>query len=296
MSRLLLCIDDTDDLSKQISTGSIAELIAEMMDAFGIQIPDGVTRHQLLLSREIAYTSHNSSMCVVGVGEKEPFEKAKKRAEELLIQYAVDTANPGMAVCVWEQLSQEQIRRLIRFGKTAKRQVLSLDEAERTAKECGVYLKAFGGNGAGRIGALAGIGLRLSGNDGTFRGKVSWKFSKTICSCREVKEQMHLPEIYRMDGKALADHEQIRLKKQMKFALLDHKKALVVKPAEDTLWEVCEHADLYEKTKDAGEVCSCVFFLKDNDLEEQLDQESGCWNCLYRRWTKLGMECVRNKK
>ena len=292
MSRLLLCIDDTDDVSKEISTGSIAEMIAEMMRSLGMRIVDGVTRHQLLLCEEIAYTSHNSSMCILGEGSREQITTCVRRAEQLLIRYAVVGANPGLASCVWEDLSLYQEKTLIDFGKRAKRTVLSIEEALHIADVCKVSLDTYGGDGTGQIGALAGIGLRLSGNDGTFRGKVSFGIPGEICTCKELKEAMGLQAVRRLDGILLADGEQICLKKQMKFALLDHKKVLVVKPSQNQIWEVCQHAELYEKTRETLIRHCCEHFLQDNDVEEQLDSQPGCWNCLYRRWTADKVECM----
>lgn len=63
--KVYICVDDTDDLSKSTSTGKIADLIAEQVAALGCRAEKGVTRHQLLLHEDIAYTSHNSAMCMV---------------------------------------------------------------------------------------------------------------------------------------------------------------------------------------------------------------------------------------
>ena len=60
----LISIDDTDDVTKAVSTGGIAEEIGRVLTKEGGRIRDGISRHQLLLSDEIAYTSHNSAMCI----------------------------------------------------------------------------------------------------------------------------------------------------------------------------------------------------------------------------------------
>lgn len=61
---------------------------------------------------------------------------------------------------------------LIAYGKDVKRKFLTKNDAYTIAKKTGVYLNEAGGTGDGVIGALAGIGLRLWGNDGTLKGQL----------------------------------------------------------------------------------------------------------------------------
>jgi thiazole biosynthesis protein thiG len=70
----LLCIDDTDELGGEISTGSLAQEIALEISSFAKV--SFITRHQLLLDPRINYTSHNSSMCLAAKISK---EKNKRR-------------------------------------------------------------------------------------------------------------------------------------------------------------------------------------------------------------------------
>ncbi len=48
--------------------------------------------------------------------------------------------------------------------------LLTKQEAYMLANTTGVHLSENGGTGDGIVGALAGTGLRLDGNDGRFRG------------------------------------------------------------------------------------------------------------------------------
>lgn len=296
MSRFLLCIDDTDDISKQTSTGMIAELIAAAMKESGVVITEGVTRHQLLLDRNIEYTSHNSSMCIEAEGIREQYADIWETAVKILNEHSVSTSNPGMAFCIKESLNKDQEKLLIDFGRRAKKEVLTLEEAAETARLSGVRLNAFGGTGAGQIGALAGIGLRLSGNDGTFRGKIKVSIPEQLYSCAELKNILPVYDIVGSDGAHLGPEEKIRLKKQIKLAYLNYKKVLVVKQVEGQIWQACEKADLYEKEKNLNEREGCIWFQTDNDLEEELDHNPGCSNCLFRRWTEQGMECIRKQE
>lgn len=55
-------------------------------------------------------------------------------------------------------------------GLRAKREVLTKEHAYALARRLRVHLSEHGGTGGGIIGALAGIGLYLEGNDGRYRG------------------------------------------------------------------------------------------------------------------------------
>ncbi len=59
---LLISIDDTDDADSE-GTGEIAEIIADGLVGKELAAVGRVTRHQLLIHPDIAYSSHNSSMC-----------------------------------------------------------------------------------------------------------------------------------------------------------------------------------------------------------------------------------------
>ena len=54
MKNYLISIDDTDDVTKRVSTGQIAEIIGRRLTEAGGKVGDGISRHQLLLSDEIA--------------------------------------------------------------------------------------------------------------------------------------------------------------------------------------------------------------------------------------------------
>jgi hypothetical protein len=77
-------------------------------------------------------------------------------------------SDPGL--CMAKLNDQLQNEKLIEFGLKAKSHVLCKSEAYNLAKETEIHLSEHGGTGIGVIGALAGIGLRLTGNDGRYRG------------------------------------------------------------------------------------------------------------------------------
>ena len=60
LMRLLICIDDTDNLDSK-GTGAIAEELRDLIAERGWGTCGDITQHQLLLHEDIPYTSHNSS-------------------------------------------------------------------------------------------------------------------------------------------------------------------------------------------------------------------------------------------
>ncbi len=110
-------------------------------------------------------------------------------------------ADPGF--CLVElPLGDEGGTKLVDYGRRAKRQVLSKKDAYALAAEIGVHLSEHGGTGQGVIGALAGAGLRLGGNDGRFKGKHLVKSVDGWASVADIYEQTGVDEVRGVDGPA----------------------------------------------------------------------------------------------
>ena len=173
MTRIALCVDDTDDLTKETSTGKVAEQIAACVTAAGGSVELGITRHQLLLDESVPYTSHNSSMAFtawIGQGsEGELWDEAVRivRGEMSAV------ADPGLCLALLPQDEDDALLyELVDFGRRAKQEYVSKAQTyELAAKISWLRLEELGGDGQGVVGALAGVGLRLSGSDGRFRGR-----------------------------------------------------------------------------------------------------------------------------
>ncbi|OSQ23549.1 hypothetical protein CCON61_08255 [Campylobacter concisus] len=218
----LLCIDDTDELGGEISTGSLAQEIALEISSFAKV--SFITRHQLLLDPRINYTSHNSSMCLVAKISKEQKQKALDITLELLTNKYAKSAEPGIAAAFKDEITN--VSELINFGKSAKEMLISTEQAKRVANEQNVFLKALTPNARGVIGALAGIGLRLSGSDGKIRGKFELKESKL--SVAKLIELPFIEAVLDENFKELAKDEMINLDGALKPIFWDHKATLLV--------------------------------------------------------------------
>jgi hypothetical protein len=127
-----------------------------------------VTRHQLFIHEDIPYTSHNSCAVVhIASGDRGYAGEIFKRVEELVLGNFIEGSDPGIAVATEDQLEPA----LIAFGKDAKTMVLTQERARTLAKNLSIRLKGVGGTEDGVIGAMAGLGLAATGNDGRFLQK-----------------------------------------------------------------------------------------------------------------------------
>ncbi len=161
MTRCLIGIDDTDSLETR-GTGHRVRQLAEWLAENKLAVPNGITRHQLLVHPEIPYTSHNSSACLSV--EAENADDVWEASREFLLRESAVGSDVGLCLGKWESISKD----VLSFGRCAKIEVLTMLEAWLTASSSKIRWEGLTGTGEGVIGALAGIGLHRAGNDGRF--------------------------------------------------------------------------------------------------------------------------------
>ncbi|MFV0441204.1 MAG: hypothetical protein ACK5LV_07940 [Lachnospirales bacterium] len=290
MVKVLICVDDTDDISKETSTGKVAGLIEKELLKLGGKIHLGITRHQLFLSDEIDYTSHNSSMCLEVFIQEDKINEFWDNSVKVLKGEMSQISDPGLCLC--EMNKVKNIEKLIDFGLMAKEKVLYKKEAYDLAKECNVRLDEFGGTGAGVIGAIAGVGLRLFGYDGTFRGgKNLYGLEKSTFDVKELKKNLNIYQVLSKEGYSLDDDEQVLINEKIKLVYYDYKKIALVKKRNND-WIICSKSELFEKELLENKTnYECENFTFDNDFDECLNNYETCCNCLYRRWSNKGIVC-----
>ncbi|MEQ8175443.1 MAG: hypothetical protein ABRQ26_10305 [Syntrophomonadaceae bacterium] len=251
--RILISIDDTDqikteDMIEVISTGKLARKLAETIRKKGWGICEPVTRHQLLVHPDVPYTSHNSAMCFVAEAEENRLSDIICFATDYLAKESAPGSDPGLCVAVIERLTRPGW--LISFGYQAKNEVLNKDYAYEIAQELGVHLSEHGGTGDGIIGALAGAGLRLGGNDGRFQGKIKLKAEGEIVTVDEICSHSVI-EIVKCidDGQVLNKYEKVVLGDMVKAVMMDAKPVLLVNPIQNNAmlganWQTCSKKQL----------------------------------------------------
>jgi hypothetical protein len=296
--QILVCIDDTDSIDaagKRGGTGELAQMISQAIEENGWGKCEGVTRHQLLIHEDIPYTSHNSAMCFKAEIEEESLQPIIDYASDLLARESEPEADPGLCVAAVDNLTQRQ--RLIQFGYLAKQKVLTKEDAYGLAEELDVHLSEHGGDGMGVIGALAGAGLRLGGNDGRFKGGYQLGKPGQKMTVSQLREMTGVDEVRSLEGRILEDDVIVSLGRRVKSNLLDGKKVFLVHLHED------EEGNAYFKTCSKETLCDfeeenaqkgkkCDLFVADVEEERVSDELVSCYNCRSRRWTPKSFECT----
>jgi len=159
---LYLGIDDTDTHESR-GTGRLARTIAaELARSYTVT---GVTRHQFYVHPAVPYTTNNSSMAIhIQETENGAAADVFATAKELMLADFIEGSDPGICVAADPAIGSD----LCLFGFSAKKSVVTQDQARSLARQAGILLEGLGGTEDGVIGALAGIGLAASGNDGRF--------------------------------------------------------------------------------------------------------------------------------
>jgi hypothetical protein len=166
---------------------------------------------------------------------------------EFLRQESAPGSDPGFCLVVPGQLQNAET--LIAFGRSAKESVLTKQDAYDLAGQLGIHLSEHGGTGQGVIGALAGTGLRLSGNDGRYRGKVRVQAVGGVLSVAAIKQQTGFELVKSLEGLMLADQEPVLVGETVKAVLLEGKATLLVVPVEEVMsgqvrWQACTKEQL----------------------------------------------------
>ncbi len=238
--KIYIGIDDTDSLEIG-ATGQSANELRNIIKDKGWGEPEPVTRHQLLLHPDVPYTSHNSSMCFSVDMELDKLDEFIACAADFLQTTSAPGSDPGLCVALNDRI--KDIELLMSFGYKTKKEIVFKDEAYEVAQDCGIHLSEHGGTGQGIIGALAGIALRMSGNDGRFQGRTKLKDSGEKMGVGSIIASTKIEEIQSIDGQVLTDNETLVIGEKIKTVLLDGKRKLLVY-RENGEWHTCNNKHL----------------------------------------------------
>ncbi len=179
----LIGIDDTDNLESR-GTGYRARQLGEMLEQNRIAMLKSITRHQLLVSPEIPYTSHNSSACLLVEAEEKDKASLADSCRNFLLAESASGSDAGLCIAEWDKVDDE----LIQYGYSAKNKVLKMEQAEALSKKKDIFLEGLTGTRGGVIGSLAGISLRKGGNDGRYLWLRGMRELSGIYTAIEIKE------------------------------------------------------------------------------------------------------------
>jgi hypothetical protein len=204
--RLLVAIDDTDNADPDcVGTGRLARTLATELVARGLATATDVTRHQLLVHPEIPFTSHNSSACVAADGVTGPLAEVAETARVFLLEHPNEGANPGLCVLPEDAVPDF----LLEFAKRAQAEVLTLAEADDLAGRIDGTVWWHGPTGQGRIGAMAGLALRASGEDGRFIALRGIRDLDGVLPVREILGRSAVVAVETVEGEPLGPEVQI---------------------------------------------------------------------------------------
>ncbi|MCJ2164315.1 MULTISPECIES: hypothetical protein [unclassified Pseudodesulfovibrio] len=227
--RHYLSIDDTDNLETK-GTGWLTEQACTEMAALGLATFSPISRHQLFVHEDVPYTSHNSSMCVEVEDCLDP-EAVIRHMQAYLERHGAPGSDPGLCM-VREDLPEEARQRLMRFGRDAKCLVLNKGLAYALARELGVHLSEHGGTGDGVVGALAGVGLRMKGDDGRYRGWHHLGPEGTTVSAGEIARQCGASHVQDEAGAPLEKETPVLLQERIKLIRRNGLPVLLARPAQ----------------------------------------------------------------
>lgn len=240
-----VCIDDTDSLDSR-GTGELADILAREVEKRKWGLCSSVTRHQLYVHPDIPYTSHNSSMCFTTCLEEGKLESLRDYAARFLAEESAEGSDPGLCIATDESLSTPE--QLIEFGIRAKKSVITMQEAYDLARQMGIHLSSHGGTGQGIIGALAGVGLRLGGNDGKMRGSLDLPAENGVITVDDILSHPAVDVVRTLEGVSLEGSERVRLVDKVKTVLVGGKMVLLVLPDGDVSagggWKTCTRQQL----------------------------------------------------
>jgi predicted GIY-YIG superfamily endonuclease len=221
-------IDDTDNLESR-GTGHRARQLGTMLEEAGIARLICITRHQLLVHKDIPYTSHNSSACLLMDCEPAKEAEITTFCRDFLLRESAPGSDAGLCIA-----SAEVINNAVEnWGKNAKKIVLNKPLAHELANLNHIFLEGLTGEKIGVIGALAAVGLRHAGND----GRVLWlpllRETEGIFSASELKNRLKVDRITTREGKEIHNLDTIKADNWIRPVMRENKITLIVEKSEE---------------------------------------------------------------
>lgn len=226
-SRLLIGIDDTDNLDSR-GTGFRARELGAQLTEHGLAALKSVTRHQLFVSPEIPYTSHNSAACLEFAADAARRDDIREYCRAYLARESAPGSDAGLCIATPDQVNC----RVTAYGESAKQTVLTMDHCYDTARAEGIFVEGITGTRQGVIGSLAAVGLHHGGNDGRFlwlRGLR--ELGAGVYAIAELRRLVDIDEYRSLDGELLIDENaRMRITEWAKPILRHGRSVLLVEP------------------------------------------------------------------
>lgn len=199
--RLFIGIDDTDNLQSR-GTGFHARSMGAAINENKMGQCRFITRHQLLMSPLVPFTSHNSAACLVVDNPVAPLEEIENYCIDYLISNSADGADAGLCLAFQNQLSMGSFQ----YGVICKHRLVDQAFAMQLAKAHQLKLHGLTGTHDGLIGALAAVNLCGSGNDGRLLWLAGMRDHVEQClSLKQLYDATDITVVQSQHGQVLTD-------------------------------------------------------------------------------------------
>lgn len=237
LKSLLIGIDDTDNLESR-GTGFHARSIGAVMQQNNWGECRVITRHQLLKSPLVPFTSHNSAACIKVETDESMLPDIEAFCIDYLSQNSAEGSDAGLCLA-WQD---ETPLALHQFGFLCKRQVVTQQRAWDIAAQYGLKLHGLTGDKDGVIGALAAVGLNGSGSD----GRMLWldgmrETAEQTVKLGDLLDQTGIDLVQSIEGQVLTEHAlEIEMGAWPRAIWQGGRSTLVVEKNEDNndVWQV----------------------------------------------------------
>ena len=292
MIKVIIGIDDTDNPESK-GTGTIAEEMCDIIREKHWGVPTFITRHQLFIHPDVPYTSHNSSMIFTAEVKEEIYDEMIEILSTHLRIESADGSDPG--ICIGKIDKIENKEELLKYAYDAKKRVLTKKMAYDLAKHCNLYLNEEGGDGQGVVGALAGVGLRLDGNDGEIKGGVEGFEKGEIVKVSDFLAHKEIRKVIDDDFNEVPADEEVKVRWKVKPVLHNGEPTLVISKNNKGDYVSMNKEEMRAFGDKRLDTSGCELFVRDV-LEETFTDLEGCYNCRYRRWTKESFTCMKGMR
>ena len=240
-------LDDTDNKNSR-GTGYKSRQLGKLIEEKKLGDVQSISRHQLFVHDKIAYTSQNSSACLVV--DTDNYEELKILCIDYLKDVAEDGSDAGLCIANGDQINDS----VLDWGNRAKSEILVKENAYKLAEENGIFLEGYTGTKIGVIGSLAAVGLRKGGNDGRniwLKGK-ELRDLEGVYIVGELKKIINIQEVITTEGKLVEDKDRIDVGEWLRPPIKNNKNTVIVeqsKSGENYEWK-CVSKDYIKSVSD----------------------------------------------
>ena len=223
---LYIGLDDTD-MPGTRGTGHLARQIAcELSGRCDVR---GVSRHQLLRDPRVPMTKNNSANVIHIVETAISIHDLAGIVEDAIHRDFFEGSDPGLCV------ASEPSAAMTAFGQRAKASLVTQEDARSSVADAEAVARSVGGTGDGIIGAVAGVGLAASGNDGRF---VQIGSIRDLTGALDVNDllQAGIVSVRTLDGSPVTAGQVLDCDK-VRPEIIEHQSVVIVSLTEHGAWQ-----------------------------------------------------------